>query len=240
MTDARALVARLATDIAPREIDEDILDVTAAPPRAHYDFTAPAYDVLVGSTLWHKLLWKTTPAAFRKFAEQVYRRRDDGPHAEMGCGSLLFTAHLYGEDLGRDVVLIDQSVRMLRLARRRLRKRWGRVPAHVTLVRGDARDLRLRGGWASTVLAMHVLHVVRERAEFLRTLRALVREPDGIVGLTSLFLAGGRGDVFLRFLAAAGELSPGLRRDELEGLLPATLGPSRTEAEGSMSFITSI
>jgi SAM-dependent methyltransferase len=241
MTDARAFLHSLATDVTPREIDRDIFDVTATPPRAHYDLTAPAYDVLVGSATWHRLLWKTSPNAFRAFAERVYHSRADGAHAEVGCGSLLFTAQLYGGDRGRAVVLIDQSLQMLRIARRRLTKHFGRVPEHVVLVRADGRDLRLRGGWASTLIAMHVLHVVREREALLRTVRALMRAQGSTVGLTSIFLAGGRGDVFVRVFAALGELSPGLTRSELDALLAAQLGGDiHVDVEGSMAFVTRV
>src|SRR3954470_1258045 len=114
MSDARSLLEQLASSHTLREIDDDIVDLTTAPPRAHYDLTAPAYDVLVGSSLWHRTLWRTTPGAFRAFAESIFAARPSGPHVELGCGSLLFTSHLYGEDRGRPVVLIDQSVQMLR------------------------------------------------------------------------------------------------------------------------------
>jgi SAM-dependent methyltransferase len=222
----------------PRELDQDILDITTSPPRAHYDLTAPAYDVLVGSSLWHETLWKTTTHAFRTFASTIYGSRSEGAHVELGCGSLLFTSHLYVEDRGRPVILIDHSVRMLRLARRRLRGAAGAVPRHVVLVRGDARDLRLATGWASTVLAVHVLHVLRERMAFLQTLASLARPRASTIGLTSIFFSGGRGDVFLRLLAATGELAPGLRLDELQTMLNRNVsGDLATTVEGSMAYL---
>src|SRR6185436_14272722 len=106
MADARALLQTLVTVGQPREIDDEILDITTSPPRAHYDLTARAYDVLVGSTIWHKTMWNTTPAAFRDFAATIYNARPEGPHAELGCGSLLFTSHLYHENRGRPIILI--------------------------------------------------------------------------------------------------------------------------------------
>ena len=117
MTDARAVLATFATGFQPREIDDDILDLTTSPTRAHYDLTARAYDMFVGLTVWHRALWRTTPAAFRAFAASIYDARSEGPHVELGCGSLLFTADLYDADRGRPVILIDQSIEMLRLTR---------------------------------------------------------------------------------------------------------------------------
>jgi SAM-dependent methyltransferase len=227
------------TKIPLREIDDDIVDITSIPPRAHYDLIAPAYDVLVGSAIWHRVLWGTTPGAFRAFASAAYRSQAEGPHVEVGCGSLLFTSHLYGDDHGRAAVLIDQSIRMLRLARRRLRKRYGSVPRHVVLVRGDARELAVTGGWASTVLSMHVLHVIRERAALLRTIAALARPSKSTIALTSIFLSGRRTDFVIPMFAALGELAPGLTRAQIEVLLVEHLGrrPS-VEVEGSMAYIT--
>jgi SAM-dependent methyltransferase len=238
VTDARDLLAAVTIGPPPRELPGGIYDITTSPPRAHYDLTARAYDVLVGSTAWHRLLWKTTPAAFRTFAERIYSSRAGGPHVEVGCGSLLFTAHLYGDDRGRPVILVDQSIQMLQLAARRLAKRFGAVPRHVALVLGDARDLRLEGGWASTVLAMHVLHVVHERRELLSLLSALARVDNSTIGLTSIFHAGGRGDAFLSILSAANELAPGLTRAELERLLAESLGAGTAiQVEGSMAYM---
>jgi SAM-dependent methyltransferase len=242
VSDPHAALAQLAPAVAPREIDDEILDLSYDRPRpAHYDRIAWAYDYVLGSKIYNRLTWKTSPARCRSFARDVFDARSTGPHVELGCGSLLFTSPLYDEDRGRAVVLIDQSLEMLRRARTRLRERTGAVPRHVVLVRADARDMCLppETGIATTVLAMHVLHVVEDGDAFLATLGSLARPVASTIGLTSIVRAGGRGDVFLRILNAAGELATPRTRPEVEHLVAKHVrGSAAVELDGSMSFVT--
>ncbi|MEP6493303.1 MAG: methyltransferase domain-containing protein [bacterium] len=240
MTDARAALGLLTGITSPREIDDDILELSPGTPRAaHYDRIAFGYDALLGATSYNRILWKTSPQRCRAFAHDVFHARTSGTHVELGCGSLLFTSHLYAEDRGRPIVLIDQSIEMLRRARRRVRSRAGAVPSHVVLARGDVRDLRVTHAGATTVLAMHVLHVVDDASALLAALASFARPTGSTIGLSSIFLAGGRGDVFLRMLHAAGELATPRARHEIERLVGARVpGRMNVDVEGSMAFVT--
>lgn len=242
MSDPHAALALLAGTTTPREIDDDILDLSPGTPRpAHYDRIAWAYDYVLGARSYNRLFWKTSPHHNRAFAREVFSARDSGTHIELGCGSLLFTAQLYDDDRGRPAILIDQSLEMLRRARARLRRRTGGVPRHVVLVRGDARDIHVApgAGPAATVLSMHVLHVVEEGAALLGTLGSLARPTESTIGLTSIVRAGGRGDVFLRMLHAAGELATPRTLGDVERLVAEHVpGRAAVDLEGSMSFWT--
>jgi SAM-dependent methyltransferase len=219
MTDARALLERIT--VGPlTAVDDDIFAVHAG-SGAHYDRMGWVYDAVCGTRAYNALVWNTTPTASRDFARRIFDSRVEGPHVELGCGGLLFTAELYAEDRGRPCVLIDPSITMLRMARRRLRSRSGATPSHVVLVRGDSAQLPVSPGFATTVLSMHVLHVVADRESFIAQFAALARPTDATLGLTSLVQTGDWRDVLLHALHRAGELAPPIGEGELRAMLAA-------------------
>jgi len=238
MLDARALLLDVAHGTVT-EIEDDIFGLAPAPPHAHYDRMGWVYDAVCGTSLYGNLVWGAPPHRSRDFAEHVFASRNAGAHVEVGCGSLLFTAPLYDRDRGRPVILVDQSLAMLRMARARLRKRIGRVPSYVALVRGDARGLPFAPAFATTVLSMHVLHVVDDRESFLKTLAALAAPRAGTIGLTSLVTTGSFRDAFLSALHRAGELSRPLGASALERLVRTSLpGSVSIERAGNMAFVS--
>jgi len=237
MTDARAALESLAGRSLSM-LEDGVIELTPV-ANAHYDRIGRAYDPLIRTNAYNRIVWRSSPAAYRAFAERVFESRREGAHVELGCGGLAFTSHLYREDRGRSVILIDQSLTMLRIARRRLADRDGRLPSHVVLARGDARELRVSTGIGSTVLAMLVLHVLDDGAGFLSTLNALADPEHATVGVASIFRGGTRrGDAWLHVFEATRELT-GRSLSEIERMMSAAIpGSLRTETSGSMGFLT--
>ena len=78
---------------------------------AAYDRKAAVYDAVVGRSVYHRLFWGTSPRSFGRFGRAAFDAADDGPFAEIGCGSLLFTAPMYRGAGRRDaVVLVDRRL----------------------------------------------------------------------------------------------------------------------------------
>jgi SAM-dependent methyltransferase len=233
-------VTDVPASLGLREIDDAIFasPEDANPTSVHYDRMGRLYDVVCGTRAYNRAVWGTTPDRSRTFATRIFESHAAGPHVEVGCGGLLFTSHLYDEDRGRLCVLSDPSIVMLRMARGRLRKRYGEVPSHVVLVRADGLRSPLPAGFATTVLSMHVVHVLDARADFLRALGRLA-SADSTIGFSSLVRTGHVRDHLLTTLYRAGELSRPFGADELTDLARATLpGVMDVDARGSMRFIT--
>lgn len=237
MTDARAALESLAGRPL-RMIEDGIAELTPV-ARAHYDQIGRLYDPLIRTNAYNRIVWRSSPAAYRTFAERVFRSRDSGPHIELGCGGLAFTAHLYRGDCARPVILIDQSLVMLRIARARLADQRGRLPSHVALARADAHDLRTSAGVGTTVLAMLVLHVLDDGPGFLSRLGALADPESATIGVASIYRGGSRrGDAFLRAFEATRELT-GRSLSEIEQMMSAAIpGALHCETNGSMGFLT--
>ena len=220
-------------------IDRDIYEISPVVGRAHYDRIAPLYDAVLSTKLYNRAMWKTTPDAYRAFATRVFESRTSGTHVEIGCGSLLFTSHLYERDRGRPAILIDPSIEMLRRARTRLESASGGFPRHVVLARGDARTLDSPRGTATTALSAFVMHVLDDPIPLLRSLSRVAQPANSTIGISSIFRSGGRSNAALALLHAAGEMGPPRSLATIEEMVRSEIaGDLEIEVTGSVALLT--
>jgi hypothetical protein len=107
-----------------------------ASSRHFYDRRATAYDSVVGTRLYNRIMWGTSPLDYVAFAREAIMSNPGERMVDAGCGSLLFTAQLYIAS-DRQIVAFDQSLRMLQRARARLIELSGSVPEHIVLLQWD-------------------------------------------------------------------------------------------------------
>jgi len=225
-----------------RPVEEGIYTVLPEGPRAAhlYDRRAGVYDALVGTRLYNRVMWGASPGDYATFARRAVDAHAAGWMLDAACGSMLFTARVYAET-GRRVIAFDQSLRMLRRARERLRGLCGgRLCANVRLLQADLSDLPFRPESFQTVLCMNVLHQFADAAGLIPKLDSLLAE-GGQLHLTSL-VSNRRfiGDRYLDALHRAGEFVRPRRSSEFEKLLRGALnGSVRYATRGNMAFATS-
>lgn len=203
-----------------------------------YDRRAAAYDAVVGSRLYNRLLWGSSPSAYASFAALAIRS-GPGPMLDAGCGSLVFTARMYAE-ANRPIVLLDRSIGMLEAARDRLRASDGTLPAHIALLQADLLDLPFTSECFSTVLSMGMLHLF-ENVEGVASTLARTVTPGGRLFLSSLVSSTWIGRRYLSLLHRAGEVAAPRSQEQLVGALrrgvPGHLGRIESRLEGSMAFV---
>ena len=203
-----------------------------------YDRRAAMYDRVVGSAIYNRLLWGSSPRSYSAFAQQAMRSAS-GPLLDAGSGSLVFTAEIYART-ERPLVLVDQSIGMLEAARARLLRVAGRVPDGVVLLQGDLRDIPFRPGSFATVLCMGMLHLFEDVSGVVLEL-VRVAAPGGQLFLTSLVAERTIGKHYLALLHRAGEVArPRTQAQllaDLRGMGSVSLEPIRAEPEGSMTFV---
>jgi SAM-dependent methyltransferase len=166
-------------------IEDDIYSVL--PNRSHkhhYDRRATIYDSLVSTRLYNSAMWGTSPLDYIAFVREAINARPEGRFLDAGCGSLLFAAPTYLA-CGRQTIAFDQSVAMLRRARKRLLKLAGSIPSHIILLQADLSDLPFRPASFGTILCLNVLHQHEDAAALITNLKKLLSE-DGYLFLTSL------------------------------------------------------
>ncbi len=203
LNDLREVVA---AGRAVRVVEDGIYSVLPDAPAKHdYDRKASLYDLVVSTRLYNAVMWGSSPRAYREFARQAVESNSSGIVLDAACGSLLFTAPIYGESK-RKIIAFDQSLAMLQRARRRLINSFGAVPEHVRLLQADVSDLPFRPGSFHTVLCMNVLHHIENLSVLIPSLQSMLAD-GGHLYLTSL-VSNNRfiGDRYLKALHASGEI----------------------------------
>ncbi len=206
-----------------RQLDERLFSVLPEGAAGHaYDGRARAYDRMIGSRLYNRVAWGSSPAHYRRFARRAVESAPGGWFLDAGCGTLLLTADAYLAAPGRPIVVLDQSLGMLKRARERLLGGGKRLPPHVVFLQADLLDLPFRPGAFRTVMSMGMLHLFADVAPLAADLESMLL-PDGALFLTSLVENGRLGDRYLRLLHRQGEVAA-----------PRTAAALETQLRGSI------
>jgi len=222
-----------------RAVDDGIYSVLPEVLHNHlYDRRAAVYDLVVGTRFYNRIMWGASPLDYIAFARQAVASHLTRQMLDAGCGSLLFTAEAYLE-CNRPVIGFDQSLRMLRHARRRLIELAGSIPEHILLLQADLDDLPFRPASFATILCLNVLHQIEDAAKLIPNLNALLTS-GGHLYLTSL-VSNSRfiGDRYLSVLYRTGEFVCPRSSVELEKLLSDSLrGTIIYQTKGNMAYAT--
>jgi len=192
----------------------------------------------MGNRLYNSVMWGSSLLDYIAFARQAVTSCPNGRFLDAACGSMLFPASTYLE-CNRQIIAFDQSLAMLRRARKRLIDLFGKVPERILLAQADLNDLPFRPDSFQTVLCMNVLHHFERAADLIPNIKRLLTD-DGHLYLTSL-VSNNRfiGDRYLKALYAMGEFVRPRSNFELKKILDGSLGQSVSyQVKGNMAFIT--
>jgi len=203
-----------------------------------YDRRATVYDLIVATRLYNQILWGSSPLDYAAFAQRAITSSATGSVLDAGCGSLLFSARAYIK-ADRTVIVCDQSLAMLRRARRRLRNLSEQPPRRIVLLQADLSDLPFRIASFQTIVCLNVLHLFEDAAGLTRNLKTLLSN-EGHFYLTSL-VKNNRlvGDHYLNALHAMGEFVRPRSLQALREMLDCTLGEALNyRVKGNMAFVS--
>jgi ubiquinone/menaquinone biosynthesis C-methylase UbiE len=237
MNKAEQLREVLTEGCAIRLVEDDIYSALREDQQRHfYDRRATAYDAIVGTRIYNRIMWGTSPLDYVAFAREAIRSHAGERMLDAGCGSLLFTARLYTAS-DRQIIAFDQSLRMLQRARARLIALSGSVPEHILLLQADLGSLVFHPKQFRTILCMNVLHQFTDAAELIRKIKVLL-DDAGQLYLTSLVSTGRYvGDWWLRTLYKSGEFVRPRSSNELNKLLANSASQDITcRLKGNMAF----
>jgi len=131
--------------------------------------------------------------------------------------------------------LIDQSLKMLRIAKSRLIKLNGNVPDNMVFLHADALQLPFQQKSFNTIISQNLLHCLDDTKKLLIGLKNLL-SGDGRMYFTTLVKGNRFADGYLKALADGGKLvsrNIDQHRDVFE-----ELGMSITyDIDGNMAFI---
>jgi len=163
------------------------------------------YDWVACNPIYNRVIWGYSVKIFASIAHDALRSSKEGNVLDLGCGSLAFTAKEYTQHSERPVVLVDQSLRMLRIAKSRLIRINRVVPDNMVFLHADALQLPFDKGSFKTVLAENLLHCLDDTKSLLKEL-INVLSGNGKIYFTTLVEGNRLADRYLRALANGGKL----------------------------------
>lgn len=227
----------LAENCAVRLIENGIYSVLPDAASKHrYDRRANVYDLVVGTRLYNSVMWGSSPLDYAAFARQAVASSINRRVLDAACGSMLFTAPIYLH-CQRTIIAFDQSLAMLRRARKRLINLSGCVPGHVLLLQANLSDLPFRPASFHTVLCMNVLHQFENATALIASLKSMLAD-GGHLYLSSLVLNNRFvGDCYLKALHATREFVRPRSNPELRKMLEGSLDQEISyRVSGNMAY----
>jgi ubiquinone/menaquinone biosynthesis C-methylase UbiE len=148
-----------------REVDTAIYSSLDNMASTSYDNKAKLYEKIVGSKLYNRIVWGTSPEDYRQFAHSALSG-SDGTLIDIGCGGLVHTASLY-RSTNRISILTDSSIAMLKIARTRLSNNHMQIPSNIRLLQADAFALPFGDNNFDTVCSFGMIHLFDKKQEFV-------------------------------------------------------------------------
>jgi len=211
MMDEKRLSEVISENVSLRRVEPGIYSVypPGEMPGAYDSFGASTiYDVVACNRLYNRLMWGYSTRDYPVLCKNALDSSSEGWVLDIACGSLAFTAKLYTGYSIRPVMLLDQSLHLLRKAKSRLLKQSGEMPANMVFLHADALHLPFRPESFSTVISLNLLHCLDDIKTALKELKRVLTA-DGSAALTTLVMSGTRwGDRYLRMLAGYGAVVP--------------------------------
>lgn len=238
MIAAEQLPALISPDASIRLVEPHIYS-TYAPgqaPSSAYNRGARFYDLVISNRYYNRLMWNFWTTELGDFGHAALRSSTQGWVLDVPCGSLVFTLQAYAGYTQRPVVLLDRSIGMLRAAKARLTKLHGGVPENLVLLQGDVLQLPFHPRAFDTVISMNVLHVLRDGAGLLASLRQALAE-GGALFLTSLVASTWLGRAYLRALRLTGQVAPARNPGQVLALFSELGLPVQHRVAGNMMFV---
>ena len=193
------------------------------------------YDRVACSAIYNRIVWGYSISRFASLTRDALASSKDGWVLDAGCGSLAFTAETYASYAERPVILMDQSLKLLRMAKSRLIKMKGDIASHMVFLHADALRLPFRPRAFNTIISLNLLHVLDDLSRLLKGLKSVLTE-DGAMIFTSLVKSCRLADRYLAAWEKAGEVKS---RDvvQLKAVFDKLGMPARYDTFGSMAFI---
>ena len=237
--DEEKLSEVISEDVSLRLVEPGIYSVypPGAMPGAYDSFGASTiYDLVACNRFYNRLMWGYAISEYGVLCAAALSSSIAGWALDLACGSLAFTKKLYAGMKDRPVLLLDQSLHLLRKAKSRLVQQTGKMPVNLVFLHADARQLPFKTQVFSTIIALNLLHCLPDVSTALKELKRVLRA-DGSAVLTTLVMSGIRwSDGYLRMLAGSGALVP-RSADQLLSAFDDLDMAVRHRIQGNLMFI---
>ncbi len=237
IADESSLSELLLKNISLRVIEPHIYSVIQDGEGTNsFDKMACFYDLVICNPLYNRLVWGYSVKSYDALTRSALTSSKDGWVLDAGCGSLAFTAKTYLRYSERPVVLLDQSLSLLRIAKSRLIRLNGSVPPNIVFLHGDALNLPFKPKIFKTIISLNLLHVLKDLKRALPGFKKVLAD-NGSMSFTTLIKNSRFADRYLFY--AVMKTSGVAPRDaqELAEFFKAASMPAKFDITGNMAFI---
>ena len=208
MIDNKELSTLLLSNVNLRLVEPHIYSIYPEGENTNiYDKGGGIYDFVACNRLYNRLVWGYWTTEYASFCQNALTSSADGWVLDAGCGSLAFSARTYSGYSERPIVLLDQSVRLLQMAKLRLTKLHDNFPDNMIFLHGNALRLPFKPKSFSTVISLNLLHVLKDAKGVLNELKNVL-EDDGMIYVTTLVKNNRLADIYLNSLGRVGLVLP--------------------------------
>jgi len=163
------------------------------------------YDLVACNPIYNRLIWGYSVKIFSQTASEALHSSHDGHVLDIGCGSMAFTAKTYSQYSDRPVVLVDKSLKMIRMAKSRILKENGNIPDNIIFLHADALQLPFQTNTFTTILSENLLHCLGDTGLLLKQLKTIISK-NGKMYFTTLVKSNRWADKYLQALADSDKL----------------------------------
>lgn len=238
MIDAQILSAIISKDVSLWLVEPNIYSVYSPgeTPGSYDSFGASTiYDLVACNRLYNWLMWGYSVKDYTTLCKNALASSSEGWVLDIACGSLAFTAKFYANYSKRPVVLLDQSLKLLRKGKSRLVKRNGKVPANMVFLHADALQLPFKAEIFRTIISLNLLHCLDDVKTVLKELKRVLTA-DGTAALTTLVRNNRWSDSYLNMLARSGVVVPRSPGHLLSAFDDLDM-PVKHQIKGNLAFI---
>ncbi|HMK56866.1 MAG TPA: class I SAM-dependent methyltransferase [Dissulfurispiraceae bacterium] len=193
------------------------------------------YDRIACSSLYNRLVWGYSISTLASVVHEALELSDGGNLLDIGCGALAFSAETYIHNTRRPAVLMDQSLKMLQMAKTRLMRSCGQVPQNMVFLHGDALQLPFIDGSFDTIISLNLLHCISDTGLLLDGIKRVLTG-NGRIYFTTLVRGSRLADKYLEVLAQNGKLFS-RAMDDLERIFQEARTPIKYDVIGNMAVI---
>ena len=194
------------------------------------------YDLVACNRFYNRFAWGYWPGEFDLFCRKTLSSARDGAVLDVGCGSLAFTVEAYSGNTGRPVILLDQSLKLLKKAKSALIKRNGRVPSNMVFVHASALQLPFETESFEDAISLNLLHVLEDIGRVLLEIKKVLKK-RARTRLTTLVQNNRYADKYLGFWAESGQVVDRSMRQILNEIRDLDMDVE-SRLQGNMAFIT--
>jgi SAM-dependent methyltransferase len=127
-----------------------------------YDRMGSFYDAVLCNPVYNRLVWGYSVTEYVSLTCDVLDTTE-GWILDAGCGTLAFTAKTYATYSKQPIVLLDQSIKQLQLAKARMIRLKGSIPENMVFLHGNVLELPFNPEMFQAIVSLNVIHVLEPR-----------------------------------------------------------------------------